>query len=479
MHSWMARAFFRVHERLLGRGTFSVLRQLEQSQWWPQERIRALQLERLQGLVASAWAHCPYWRTLMERHGIAPESIRSLDDVRRFPFLEKPAIRASREEMVWRNEGPRIRIARTTGSTNASLEFYTSASREAQISAARMRGHASVGIRPGDREMYFWAAPVELKAQSWLRHVRDMLRNDGFTNALELTPELVPQHVQNWRLWRPQCIFGYVCSFVVLARMAQHAGVDLTVLRDCGLRAIVTTSELLGEENRRLISEAFGVPVYDSYGLREGGLVGHECSHQTMHTNDEQLLLEVIDPRTLEPADGEGELVLTFLGSRVMPIIRYRTGDMVTLVRERCPCGRSLGGLRMTGGRLTEFLVTGDGRWISGAVFMYVVKETPGILQLQVRQERLGRLRVLLARDKDFPPDGVERVQAAIRRRIGGHDEIAIEMVEEIPPCASGKQRLVISEVSRQMMESRVFTPQQELGGGDGKEQSAGSPAVP
>ena len=53
------------------------------------------------------------------------------------------------------------------------------------------------------------------------------------------------------------------------------------------------------------------MPVYDSYGLREGGLVGHECDRFTMHCMDEQVILETIDPDTLEPTDGEGELVLT------------------------------------------------------------------------------------------------------------------------------------------------------------------------
>jgi phenylacetate-CoA ligase len=387
----------------------------------------------------------------MDAHGIRPGNILSLKDLRRFPLLTKQTIRDRREEMVWKDEGSRVRIARTSGSTNAALDFYTSSSREAHITAARMRGHKWVGVDPGDKEMYFWAAPVELKAQDRVKRIRDFLRNDGFTDALDITPQAVARNLEMWKRWRPKCIFGYVSSFTLMARMAAEAGLDLTVPRDRGLRAIVTTSEILGE-NRQIIEDAFGVPAYDSYGIRETGLIGHECQHQTMHTNDEQLILEVLDRQTLEPTDGEGELVATALISRVMPVIRYRTGDVVTLSNRPCPCGRTLASGRVTGGRLLEFIVTTEGRWVSAVAFIYVCRKIKEVLQVQARQERLGEVRVLVVPDKGFPSDGVDRVREAVRERMGGKDEIKVELVAEIPASPSGKQKLVVGKVAERLL---------------------------
>ena len=99
---------------------------------------------------------------------------------------------------------------------------------------------------------------------------------------------------------------------------------------------------MLSDVDRDLISQAFGVPVFDSYGLREGGLMGHECDQGTMHCMDEQVILETIDPESLEPTDGEGELVVTNIVGKAFPIIRYRTGDIVTLSQKECACGRKL-----------------------------------------------------------------------------------------------------------------------------------------
>ena len=149
----VARTFARIQERLLGRRTFAILKELEASQWWPRERIAALQVERMRNLAAAAYEHTPYWRSVMNEHQIRPADIRSLEDLRRFPLLEKATLRERREEMVWREEGPRVKLVRTSGSTNEALQFYTSSNREAAINAARIRGNRWIGINKGDKEV--------------------------------------------------------------------------------------------------------------------------------------------------------------------------------------------------------------------------------------------------------------------------------------------------------------------------------------
>jgi phenylacetate-CoA ligase len=385
----------------------------------------------------------------MDRHGIAPDALRSLTDLQRFPLLAKETVRAERERMVGRHNDRGFKLVRTSGSTNEALQFYTNADREAQINAARMRGHEWIGIRRGAREMYFWGSPVELSKQDRIKHLRDWLINDGLSNGFELNSELIAEYFQYWLRWRPQCIFGYPNSLNLMAMMARSQGLDLTLLKQRGLEVICTTSEMLTDPDRRLIGEAFGVPVYDSYGLREGGLVGHECAHFTMHTMDEQLVLETIDPHTLEPTDGEGELVMTNVVSTVMPMIRYRTGDLVTLSTRACPCGLGLGSVKVSGGRVADFVVTSDGRWIPGYAFIYICRSVSGIVKFQAQQDRLGEIRVLLVTDAAFPQDGIEQVARQVRDRLRSEDEVVVEKVEDIAPAPSGKYRPVVSKVAQ------------------------------
>ncbi|MGD8386647.1 MAG: phenylacetate--CoA ligase family protein, partial [Desulfobacteraceae bacterium] len=85
----LARNIFRFQEALLGRPSFRILRELNRTQWWPRERLEALQLERLQRVLQGAYEHTPYWRELMDAQGIRTADIRSLQDLQRFPLLEK------------------------------------------------------------------------------------------------------------------------------------------------------------------------------------------------------------------------------------------------------------------------------------------------------------------------------------------------------------------------------------------------------
>ncbi len=346
----VARTLFRVQERMLGRRSFAVLEELKRSQQWTRDEVERLQLQRLQQIIATAHAESPFWREIMDRHGIEPASIQSLTDLQQFPLLEKETVRTERERMVTRRTDRGFKLVRTSGSTNEALQFYANAHQEAQINAARMRGHEWIGVRRGDREMYFWGSPIELSKQDRIKRLRDWLINDGLTNGFEINPPLVRQYFEYWLQWKPKCIFGYPNSLNLMVSMARPQGIDLSRLKQRGLTVICTTSEMLTDPDRHNISQAFGVPVYDSYGLREAGLVGHECHHGTMHTIDEQLILETIDPHTLAPTDGEGELVVTNIVSPVMPMIRYRTGDMVTLSKTPCPCGLTLGSVKVSGG---------------------------------------------------------------------------------------------------------------------------------
>jgi phenylacetate-CoA ligase len=452
----VARTFFRIQERLLGRNSFELLSELRRTERASRQEIEAIQLRRLRQLVRDAWEHTPYWRSVMEDEGITPESIQALSDVQRFPLLVKRTISTRREEMVYRDEGRRLHLVRTSGSTNEALQFYTNSHREAHINAARMRGHEWIGVRRGEREMYFWGSPIELSKQDRIKRLRDWLINDGLTNGFEIRAESVAEYFEYWMRWRPRLLFGYPSSFVLMVTLAEAQGIDLTRLTERGLKAICTTSEMLTEPDRERIAEGFGVAVYDSYGLREAGLVGHECAEGTMHTMDEQVLLETIDPATGEPTDAEGELVITSLISNPMPVIRYRTGDVVRLGRELCPCGRTLGTIAISGGRVADFVVTSEGKWVAGYFIIYICRSVKGIVKFQAIQEETGEIRVLLVTDESFPTDGVEQVRRKVRARLGGEDPIEVHTVDDIEPARSGKYRPVIGKkaMARQTIEA-------------------------
>lgn len=467
MIPFIARNIFHFQEWMLGRPSFRILKELDESQWWPKERLEKLQMERLGHILQIAYEHTAYWREIMDQNGIRPSDIRTRDDLKRFPLLEKETLRDRREEMVWREEGKRLQLVRTSGSTNEALEFYTSSTREAHINAARMRGHDWIGVCRGAKEMYYWGSPVELSKQDRMKHFRDWLVNDGLTNGFEIESERLKEYYQYWLKWEPCCLFGYPSTFVLTVTMCEGLGLKLDELKNRRLKAIVTTSEMLSDCDRQIIEQGFGVPVYDSYGLREAGLIGHECEHKTMHCVDEQLILETIDPHTLEPSDGEGELVVTNIVGPAFPIIRYRTGDIVTLSADGCPCGRSLSSVKISGGRAVEFIVTKEGKWVVGYSFIYIARSVKGIVKFQVIQEKIGEITIRLAVDSNFPDDGVDQVKEQAAKRLGSDDAIQVEIVDDIKPAPSGKYRPVISKVAEELCREMSLSCAQTQRGSD------------
>ena len=128
-----------------------------------------------------------------------------------------------------------------------------------------------------------------------------------------------------------------------LAEVARNMGIDSSNL---GIRITIHAGEPGAgiPSTRRRIEQLWGAKAYDHCGLTEIGGTGYECQHQLgLHINESEFILEVIDPETGEPvADGQrGEVVLTNLGRVGSPLIRYRTGDLVDVTRQRCVCGRT------------------------------------------------------------------------------------------------------------------------------------------
>ena len=106
---------------------------------------------------------------------------------------------------------------------------------------------------------------------------------------------------------------------------------------------------------------------------------------------DEQVILETIDPETLEPVEGEGELVITNIVGQAFPVIRYRTGDVVTLSHEPCACGRTLSRIRISGGRAVEFVVTKAGKWVVGYSFIYIARSVPASSNSRLSRNSWGK----------------------------------------------------------------------------------------
>ena len=436
---------FPLQERLKGHSTVAVRREMEQTQWWSPEQLKALQLRRLQALLADAADNVPYYSRLMAARGIRPAAIDSLDLLQQLPRLTKDRIRANTEDLKHRKSSGLSRFT-TGGSTGDPLVFFIGKRRVSHDVAAKWRATRWWGVDIGDPEVVIWGSPIEVGSQDKVRALRDRILRSTMLPAFEMSDAKLAGFLTGIRRVRPRMLFGYPYSLAYIAQYARRQGVKMD---DLGIRVAFVTSETLYPQQRELISQVFGCPVANGYGGRDAGFIAHECPSGNLHITAEDIIVETLDAEGGPAAPGAaGEIVVTHLATHDFPFIRYRTGDVGVLGTSACPCGRGLPVLREIQGRAVDFLTACDGTAIPGGAFTYLIRETAGIKSFKIVQHSLVLTEVELVTDEGFNRADIAPLISRFKQRLGSDARIEVAVVDHIDLEKSGKYRYITSKVS-------------------------------
>ena len=435
---------FPLHERIKNHSSVAVRKEMELSQWWETKHLEALQLLKLQRLLAHVEIRVPYYRDLFASVGFKAADVHSLADLSRLPLLDKPKIRAHTEALKSAN-GRDLSRFNTGGSSGEPLIFYISKERVGHDVAAKWRATRWWNVDIGDPEVVIWGSPIELGAQDGLRALRDKLLRTRLLPAFEMSAQKLDRFLHEIRAIRPKMLFGYPSALSHIARHAEARGCRMD---DLGIRVAFVTSERLYDEQRQQISRIFGCPVANGYGGRDAGFIAHECPQGGMHITAEDIIVEIVDQqgRTL-PYGEAGEIIVTHLATGDFPFIRYRTGDIGVLDSKPCICGRGLPLLKEIQGRSTDFLAAQNGTVIHGLALIYILRDLPQIRHFKIIQENLNLTCVWVVSDERLEVGLTSKIKEGFKARLGQGVEIVVEEVNEIPLEKSGKFRYVVSKV--------------------------------
>jgi phenylacetate-CoA ligase len=448
-----------LHELLLRRPTFARLRELEWSQWTAPADLHTAQQHRLAALLRHAGSRTEFYRRRFFETGLNPADIRpesARQALSALPLLDKATIRVHRDEMRWPGAPGGLFAQDTGGSTGEPLRFFFDRRRQACDQAARIRTHRWFGADVGDRELYLWGSPIEWTRTDRVKRFRDRLFNHRLLNAFEMSPPRMDAYLDELERYRPSCVFGYPSSLALLADHARRRGRRPSVP---GLRAVFVTGEVCLDDDRRSIAEAFGVPVADGYGSREGGFVAHECPAGGFHVMNEHVVVEIVRDGVPVPDGEEGEIVLTHLEAYGMPFIRYRTGDVACLSPGRCACGRGLPLMGRVQGRSTDLLRLPDGTVRHALSIIYPLRAMEGVRQFRVVQEADFSTTVEVVLDQNRGAPFIDQISKAVRPVVGPGVALRVVPVDHILPGASGKHRYVVSHVPAEQPGARRECP--------------------
>jgi phenylacetate-CoA ligase len=224
--------------------------------------------------------------------------------------------------------------------------------------------------------------------------------------------------------------------------------VDEEGLGDLSPRGIICHGELLPQEIGREIARAFRCPVWNQYGAQEFNRLGWDCArHEGLHLDADSVVLEVVGPDGVVPDGVEGDLVFSGLHNDLMPLVRYRIGDLGRVLSAPCSCGRGLPLFEVTEGRADDVLLLPGQKRIGPRTLAPRIEALDGFSQYRVVQKERDRLEVWIVRDPGAPEGLLGAIERTVREVVGEGVRIAIRPVDEIPLSRRGKLRKVVSEV--------------------------------
>jgi phenylacetate-CoA ligase len=321
----------------------------------PREKILAIQNEKLVAQVKHVWDNVPYYRQKMQEKNLTPDDIKSVEDLKKLPFLSKADLKAAYPYgLLAVPLKDCVRIHSTSGTTGKRvIAFYTQKDidmwNECCARAIVAAGGSDEDVLQVSYGYGLFTGGAGLDGGSHKVGCLTVPTSSGNT-------ERQVMFIMDLQATIICCTPSYAAY---LGESMKEMGYKP---EDIPLKAGIFGAEAWSEEMRRDIEKTLGIKAYDIYGLTEisGPGVAFECSEQRgMHINEDHFIAEIIDPDTGEvlPEGAQGELVFTSIDKEAFPLLRYRTKDICTLSREKCSCGRTFVKMAKPRGRSDDMLI--------------------------------------------------------------------------------------------------------------------------
>ena len=423
---------------------FALVRQLEQSQWWSSEDLRAMERRQLAALLDHAARTVPLYRDRFAAFGniaelAAPENFRTL------PILTRTELQSAKSAIQSTELPPGhepTTLVRTSGSTGRPVQVLSSRIGKLFHGALSVRYHLSHGRDPGAklaalRRVYHKPGDAGTP-QPWI---------PGFASGPMVSLD-VGHALDEQLAWleeeAPRYVLTYPSNLGGLLRLSAARG-----WKPAGLDHVMTYGEALDSRLRAECESVWGVRLIDAYSAQEIGAIALQCPEGPhYHVQSEDVLVEVLDAdgRTCGPGQ-RGRVVVTDLHNFATPLIRYELGDFA-IVGSPCECGRGQPVLEAVIGRTRNLLTLPDGRQTCPRFLTEEWAFDIGVRQMQVHQQDLENVHVTLVTDRALDANEERRILDSIGTTLAHRFALHLDYVDDIPREPSGKFEEFKSDVS-------------------------------
>lgn len=410
---------------------------LKDSCFYSKEKIQAFQFKRLKELLIESSKNVPYYKNLFNEIGFVPErDFNTLEDIKKIPILTKTDARKYREELINKKFEKKALIFKTSGSSgNPFVEL---------ISRNQWIVEQGVVWRHWKWAGYNFRDTMAIVRSYVPKNDTDLIKYEKARNFIYYSPfhlgeDNILKYLNHMNQQKIKFLRGYPSSLLQVALVAKKHNIKIPTLK-----GMLTASEVLTENDRETIEDAFGVKISNHYGLAEQVVMFGDCEkHEGMHNYDEYGYLELLDTQT----ENIKKIIGTNINNFAMPLIRYDTEDLA-VVGKGCSCNRSSQTVLNVIGRNDVVIKLRDGS-ILPTVNFYTMFEHYPIERWQVLQHTFEDIEVKISGNKISNEELSRRIYDDFMIRIPDNIKInlTINFDKDFHQVNEGKKNAFVSFV--------------------------------
>jgi len=366
------------------RGVLFYEKFLKRSQFFSEEEIKNWKKQWLSALLKHCRDNIPWYSKQFREYGVRADSEDPFFELKKLPILTKEIVRKNHADFCLANASKSLSFS-TSGTSGRPITHYTSANQWIIEQGIIWRSWKWAGYKFRDKIAIFRSytpLPNQLSIKV------DRLRNWTYFSVFRMSDSSIDSYVNYLKKWNPKFLRGYPSSLRLVAKHAIENKWNLP-----SLKGAFTASEMISDDLRELLMEAFGIAVFDHYGQAEITSMFHNCEKTSgLHLDWEYGDVELIH----NDQEDTYRIISTNLHNLAMPLLRYDTGDLSKGKFTKCKCNRTSPVIDSIYGRKDDYLIALDGSKMSTINLYTYFSKIVSVDRFQLFQEKPGELEIII-----------------------------------------------------------------------------------
>ena len=429
---------WRLKEERFGRDFDSAFNGFMERSNWSFEMVIEYQKKKLSQALERA-SRTPFYQRVFSELRADWRDFTDLKNFKKLPIVTKENIRNNLNEFRPRLPEKSDKLLKTSGTTGESFAFPVSKNVEPEQWALWSRYRMWHGIRRGEKCALFASAPIvrgELNRRPWRYNKAN---NEFRFSIFHISKETAPIYVDALNEIKPLWIHGNPTAIALLSSYIVDLKLKISFIPKC---ITVGSENFLGWQ-RDAIKKAFNAPISQHYGQAEAVANISQCECGNLHTDEDYSFVEYLN----EDTAGSFSIVGTPFNNYALSILRYVTGDLVTLDSAPCCCGHPGRIVKTLDGRLTDYILLPGGKRVASLAAPF--HNTDSLAGAQIYQDKKGDLVIRYIPGKGWRDDLLKELEKGIRIRVGQEIKISFMEVDKIEKTPRGKMKLVVSDYQK------------------------------